>query len=208
MAVIGHHSAEVARRGAGELIEAWESLNHDPAHHHPVTNNCMNNDDFLAALTRVRDGAAREDEPALLVWCALWRFLPVTERTDEANFSRVHMASVFRRITAAYASLHLRLPQWEHDVEGDADGFDSLLKHVHYVRTRVHFPEVLGLAGEPQIAHELASIKLNASSSTHGLFTRTRELMYSQEIQEQHKSMRAAKAVNKKKKESEHGLQS
>lgn len=145
-------------------------------------------------------GASRATLPALLELCVRFRFLPTSERTAEANFSRVSLGTTMRTVTPAYISVRLRTPQWEEELARDPSLFADTLKAFTQTRRRRDLARLLGLDAQPDIAADISRFHLKVEPGAYKLISLTARHMYSAERCQQFRTFMVARKANRTRK--------
>lgn len=202
LAGVGHHDKATAKRVAQEVIralQALEALGDSFVDMQPqVTKDFMmpsvlrnqlelfaSGDTDLQALAELSTAVAR------------LKFVPIVERSLEAKHGLAHVKGVYRKVTPAYVSLHLRMPELERGIKRQPDILAETLADLESVRRVKCLAPHVGLNLHPDVR----ALSTNKEVQTSRLWRMTAKVIYSEDHQSQFASFGQAKSTNKQRKE-------
>jgi hypothetical protein len=196
---LGHQHKSTAKRVAQEVIDAWEALSDADKEQQPqLTRNFMLPGPIRDQLDRF---ASTDDDlhtfPDLSVAVARLKFIPAVERSLEAKHGLVHVKGIYRKVTPAYVSLHLRMPELERGIKRRPDILAEMLADLEGVRAVKLLAPSVGLNLHPDIR----LLSTDKTAQTSRLWRMTAKVMYSEDHQSQFASFDRAKSTNEKRKD-------
>lgn len=120
----------------------------------------------------------------------------MVERCIEAKHSIAHLKGHYRRVTPAYLSLHLRMPQWERGLKRSPDLLTTTAAAFERLRKARRLAPALGLENHPV----LRSVLGDRRAHTTTVWAQTSAVMYSVDPESQFATFERASRVNTKKK--------
>ena len=196
---LGHPDQTVAKTVAVKVLELWAKLTPDEAQrqHRITLIFCLPGEVF----NQLREFATQDVDiwslAALALEVAKLRMIPVVERSIEAKHAIAHLKGVFRRVSPAYVSLHLKMPVLERGIKRKAALLDEVVAAFSSARKVRKLSGHLGLDRHPTLGPMIA----DRSTPSHLLWKETACVIYSMDPESKFAVFDKAAEANKKSKD-------
>ena len=192
MAALGSPDTAAARRAAAQMVKEFDAAPRNPALHHRVTWEHMQEDSAVRLeMERFIAGDDMTDLPALSKFVAELRFIPCSERMQEGDHSLLHRTVGYRTVQGPYCSTLLRKHEYESLLADEAQR-PQLVANLEAVYKINDVVPMLGLQDHP-----LWQDMLRTKASSADRLSAAQAIMYSLDAHTQFANVKALSTKRK-----------